>query len=78
MLMTISAKKIVTMASKNVIADLTVEEKLDETNFDRYNRKVQRLPSKVEVLETLTNIMMQHEEGKVLQHVVILKPLKTI
>ena len=50
-------------STKNVVADLTKGEKLDETNYDMWHRKIQYLRNEQEVLETLTNVMMRHENG---------------
>lgn len=45
------------MASRNVIANLTKVEKLDGTNYDIWHRKTQYSLNKIEVLETITNVM---------------------
>ena len=37
--------------------------KLDGTNYDMWLRKIQYLLNEQEVLETLTNVMMQPENG---------------
>ena len=54
---------VVNMATKNVVANLTKGEKLDETNYDMWHRKIQNLLNEQEVLETLTNVMMWPENG---------------
>ena len=59
---------VVNMATKNVVADLTKGEKLDGTNYDMWHRKIQYLLNEQEVLETLTNVMMQLENGNTAQH----------
>ena len=53
----------VNMATKNVVANLTKGEKSDGTNYDMWRRKIQYLLNEQEVLETLTNMMMQPENG---------------
>ena len=59
---------VVNMATKNVVADLTKGEKLDGTNYDMWHRKIQYLLNEQEVLETLTNVMMQPKNGNTTQH----------
>ena len=54
---------VVNMATKNVVADLTNREKLDGTNYDMWHRRIQYLLNEQEVHETLTNVMMQPENG---------------
>ena len=55
------------MATKNVLVDLTKGEKLDGTNYGMWHRKIQYLLNEQEVLETLTNVMMRHENGNTAQ-----------
>ena len=59
---------VVNMATKNVVANLTKGEKLDETNYDMWHRKIQNLLNEQEVLETLTNVIMWPENGNTAQH----------
>ena len=58
---------VVNMATKNVVANLTKGEKLDETNYDMWHRKIQYLLNEQEVLETLNNVMMRPENGNTAQ-----------
>ena len=59
---------VVNMATKNVVADLTKGEKLAGTNYEMWHRKIPYLLNEQEVLETLTNVMMQPENGNTTQH----------
>ena len=56
------------MASKTIVADLNKGEKLNGDNFDIWHRKVQYILEEQEVLETLTNIMNEPEQGNTAQH----------
>ena len=58
---------VVNMVTKNVLVDLTKGEKLDGTNYGMWHRKIQYLLNEQEVLETLTNVMMRHENGNTAQ-----------
>ena len=58
---------VVNMTTKNVVANLTKGEKLDETNYDMWHRKIQNLLNEQEVLETLTNVIMRPENGNTAQ-----------
>ena len=66
--MSIYVMNVVNIATKNVVAYLTKEEKLDWTNYDLWHRKVQYLLNEQEALETLTNVMMQPGNGNTGQH----------
>ena len=59
---------LVKMATKNVVANQTKGEKLDGTNYDMWHRKIQYLLNEQEVLETLTNVIMQPKNGNPTQH----------
>ncbi|XP_035541682.1 uncharacterized protein LOC118344684 [Juglans regia] len=58
----------VVMTIKNVVADLTKGEKLDETNYDMWHRKIQNLFNEQEVFENLSHLMIQPDEGNTSQH----------
>ena len=62
-LMLTCVMNVMKMATKNIIVDLTKGEKLDGTKYDMWYRKIQYLLNEQDVLETLTNVMMQHENG---------------
>lgn len=59
---------VVIMANKNVVANLTKGEKLDETNYDMWHRKIQYLLNKQDVLKNPSHLMIQPEEGNTFQH----------
>ena len=54
--------------AKNIVVDQTKGEKLDGTSYDMQHRKIQYLLNEQEALETLTNVMMQPENGNTTQH----------
>ncbi|KAL6290046.1 hypothetical protein ACE6H2_007556 [Prunus campanulata] len=56
------------MATKNVVADLNKGDKLEGTNYDIWHRKIQYLLNEQELLETLTNSMVEPEVGQTAQH----------
>ncbi|KAL6286447.1 hypothetical protein ACE6H2_010837 [Prunus campanulata] len=56
------------MATKNVVADLNKGDKLEGTNYDIWHRKIQYLLNEQELLETLTNSMVELEVGQTAQH----------
>lgn len=71
------SKNVVITTSENVIADLIKWEKLDEINYGMTLRRSIYVLNEVEVLERITNIMMQPKEGNTAQHVVMLKCMGT-
>jgi hypothetical protein len=58
----------VVMASKTVVVDLNQGEKLDGKNYNIWHRKIQYLLDELEVLETLTNLMEEPEQGNSTQN----------
>lgn len=50
------------MDAENIIADLNRGEKIDWVDYDTWQRKTQYLLNEQEVLETLTNSMLQPDE----------------
>ena len=56
------------MTSKNVVADLIKGEKVDGTNSDMWNKKIQYIFNEQEVLETFTTAMEPPEEENTTQH----------
>ena len=56
------------MTSKNVVADLIKGEKVDGTNSDLWNKKIQYIFNEQEVLETFTTAMEPPEEENTTQH----------
>ena len=58
----------VVMTSKTVVADLNRREKLDGKKYDIWHCRIQYLLDKLEVLETLTNLMEEPEQGNSAQN----------
>jgi transposase InsO family protein len=56
------------MAAKNVVADLTRDDKLTGNNYDIWHRKIQYLLNEQELLETLSSKMTRPEDGNTAQH----------
>ena len=75
--MSIYVMNVVNIATKNVVADLSKEEKLDWTNYDMWYRKIQYLLSEQEALKGLTNVMMQLGNGNTGQHHLDLEAYKS-
>ena len=55
-------------ASKNIVAELNKDLKLDDDNYEVWNMKIQYVLEEQEVLETITAIMDEPEEGTTAQH----------
>ena len=56
------------MAAKNVVADLTRDDKLIGNNYVIWHRKIQYLFNEQELLETLSSNMTRLEDGNTAQH----------
>ncbi|OMO74603.1 Zinc finger, CCHC-type [Corchorus olitorius] len=65
------------MAAKNIIVDLNKGEKLNGDNYNIWHRKVQYLLEEQEVLEILSFVMAEPEQGSTAQHKRDQKALKT-
>ena len=55
-------------ASKSIIADLNHEDKLSEKNYDVWHSKIKYLLEEQEMLETITQPMVEPEQGNTTQH----------
>ena len=51
------------LATRNIIAELTKEEKLNGDNYVIWHRKMQYVLEEQEVLETLNHVMAEPEQG---------------
>ncbi|GAV60284.1 UBN2_3 domain-containing protein [Cephalotus follicularis] len=56
------------MASKNIIADLNKREKLTDTNYDIWHKKMKFLLNEQELYEHLTTTMTKPPKGSTAQH----------
>jgi xylose isomerase len=56
------------MAAKNVVADLTRDDKLTGNNYVIWHRRIQYLLNEQELLETLSSNMTRLEDGNTAQH----------
>ena len=56
------------MVAKNVVANLTKDEKLTGNNYDIQHRKIQYLLNEQELLETLSSKMIKPEDKNTSQH----------
>lgn len=55
-------------ASKNIVAELNKGDKLNGDNYQLWAMKIQYVLEEQEVLETLTNVMVEPEAGNTAQH----------
>jgi len=55
-------------ASKSIIADLNHGDKLNEKNYDVWHGKIEYLLEEQEILETITQLMAEPEQGNTAQH----------
>jgi len=55
-------------ASNNIIADLNHKDKLSKKNYDIWHRKVEYLLEEQEILETITQPMVEPEQWSIVQH----------
>ena len=55
-------------ASKNIVAELNKDLKLNDDNYEVWNMKIQYVLEEQEILETITAIMEEPEEGTSAQH----------
>ena len=55
-------------ATKSIIADLNQGEKLNEKNYDVWHSKIQYVLEEQEMLETITQPMVEPEHGNTAQH----------
>jgi len=56
------------VASKSIIVDLNHWDKLSEKNYDTWHRKIEYLLKKQEILETITQLVTEPEQGNIAQH----------
>ena len=56
------------VATKSIIADLNQGEKLNEKNYDVWHRKIQYVLEEQDILETITQLMAELEQGNTAQH----------
>lgn len=52
-----------TSTSKSIIAELNKDKKLNDDNYNIWHRKIQYIFEEQQVLETLTNTMVEPERG---------------
>jgi hypothetical protein len=50
---------------KSIIADLNNEDKLSEKNYDVWHRKIEYLLEEQEILETITQLMVEPEQENI-------------
>ena len=55
-------------ATKNIIADLNQGDKFNENNYDVWHSKIQYVLEEQEMLETITQPMVEPEHGNTAQH----------
>ena len=55
-------------ATKSTIADLNQGEKLNEKNYDVWHRKIQYVLEEQDMLETITQPMVEPEQSNTAQH----------
>ena len=55
-------------AIKSIIADLNQGDKLNEKNYDVWHRKIQYVLEEQNMLETITQLMAELEQGNTAQH----------
>jgi hypothetical protein len=60
--------KLTLVASKSIIADLNHGDKLSEKNYDVWHHKIEYLLEEREMLETITQLMAEPEQGNTAQH----------
>ena len=56
------------VVTKNIIADLNQEDKLNEKNYDVWHHKIQYVLKEQNMLETITQTMAESEQGNTVQH----------
>jgi hypothetical protein len=55
-------------ASESIIVDLNHIDKLNKNNYDVWHRKIEYLLKEQEMLETITQPMVEPEQGNIAQH----------
>ena len=55
-------------ATESIIADLNQGEKLNEKNYDVWHRKIQYVLEEQDMLETITQPMVEPEQANITQH----------
>ena len=55
-------------AFKSIIANLNHKDKISEKNYDVWHRKIEYLLEEQEILETITQLMVEPEHGNTTQH----------
>ena len=55
-------------SSKNIVAELNKDEKLNDDNYKIWSMKIQYVLEEHEVLEVLKVVMNEHEAGNSAQH----------
>ena len=56
------------IVAKNIIVELNRGEKLNGDNYEIWSMKIQYVLKEQEVLETLSNVMAELEQGNTTQH----------
>ena len=55
-------------ATKSIIANLNQGKKLNKKNYDVWHRKIQYVLEEQDMLETITQLMAEPEQGNTAQH----------
>ena len=55
-------------ATRSIVAELNQEDKLNDKNYDVWHRKIQYLLEDQDMLETITQPMVDPEHGTIAQH----------
>ena len=56
------------VVTKSIIVDLNQGDKLNDKNYDVCHRKIQYLLEEQDVVETITQLMVEPEHGNTTQH----------
>ena len=56
------------VVTKSIIVDLNQGDKLNDKNYDVWHRKIQYLLEEQDVVETITQLMVEPEHGNTTQH----------
>ena len=56
------------VVTKSIIIDLNQGDKLNDKNYDVWHRKIQYLLEEQDVVETITQLMVEPEHGNTTQH----------
>ena len=56
------------VVTKSIIVDLNQGDKLNDKNYDVWHRKIQYLLKEQDMVETITQLMVEPEHGNTTQH----------